>query len=116
MTRTLSIADFSGGLDLRDSPSELAANELGTAFNVTLDERGGVQGRLGYEKWNPTPFNAAAKVQNTFYWENGRRLITQVGASMYEDQAVTPFYAHTTSARIAMSEFAGLLIMVHPVD
>src|SRR6266542_2828006 len=114
--RTFHLNDFSGGLNIRDAASELAANELSDAYNVTLDERGGVAGRLGYMKWNPTPYNVAAKVQNTYYWEGARKLITQVGASMYEDQSVGAFYANTTSARVAMTEFAGLLLWVHPVD
>ena len=43
---------FAGGLNLRDAPTELKPTESPNAWNVTLDERGGVVKRLGYAKWN----------------------------------------------------------------
>lgn len=43
---------FAGGLNLRDAPTELKPTESPSAWNVTLDERGGVVKRLGYTKWN----------------------------------------------------------------
>src|SRR5262245_66574864 len=44
---TFDLFDFSGGTNLRDAPSELAENETPLARNVTLDERGGAEKRLG---------------------------------------------------------------------
>lgn len=40
-------ADFSGGLNLRDSPTEIAANETPEATNWTLDQRGALTWRKG---------------------------------------------------------------------
>ena len=42
---------FQGGLNLRDAPTELKPSESPSAWNVTLDERGGVVKRLGYTSW-----------------------------------------------------------------
>jgi hypothetical protein len=64
--RLLRIRDFSGGLNLREAPPELAANESPDLWNVTLDERGGVAKRLGYTKVNGTPFSGGL-VQNLHY-------------------------------------------------
>lgn len=46
--KLLRIRDFSGGLNLREAPPELAPNESPDLWNVTLDERGGVAKRRGY--------------------------------------------------------------------
>lgn len=45
---SLRLSDFSGGLNLRDSPSEIAPNETANALNWTLDQRGAVQLRKGW--------------------------------------------------------------------
>lgn len=42
---SLFIPDFSGGLNLRDSPNEIALNETASAFNWTLDELGALKRR-----------------------------------------------------------------------
>lgn len=46
------MSDFSGGLNLRDSLSELADNESPYLKNVVFDERGGVLARLGMSRLN----------------------------------------------------------------
>lgn len=42
-----------GGLNLRDAPTQIQPNETPDCMNVTLDERGGVNSRLGLLKLNP---------------------------------------------------------------
>lgn len=44
---SLVLDDFSGGLNLRDSPNEIAFNETPNASNWTLDERGALKWRNG---------------------------------------------------------------------
>lgn len=46
--KLLRARDFSGGLNLREAPPELASNESPDLWNVTLDERGGVAKRTGF--------------------------------------------------------------------
>jgi hypothetical protein len=50
---------FEGGLNLRDAPGELAPNESPDMMNVTLDERGGVVKRLGFQRDNSGPIYQA---------------------------------------------------------
>lgn len=45
---SLLIDDFSGGLNLRDSPNQVAPNETSFANNWTLDERGSIVRRKGH--------------------------------------------------------------------
>lgn len=109
--------DFSGGLNVRDAASALADNEAPDAWNVTLDERGGVGKRLGFEKWNTTAFGVAGDlVKLLFFWEAGQALITQAGASLYKEQGGTAFKTFTTAARVGLADFQGRLYMIHPVD
>jgi hypothetical protein len=107
--------NFSGGLNLRDAASELQANESPDMYNVTLDERGGVAKRLGYAKWNNTPFNASL-VSHAFYWPSGQNLITQSGTGLYKDTSTTAFKTFTTSDRCDLADFTGKLYIIHPVD
>lgn len=44
----LSLSDFSGGLNLRDAPNEIALNETADAYNFQLDFRGGLKYRPGH--------------------------------------------------------------------
>jgi len=44
---TIKLADFAGGLNLRDSPTEIAPNETPDALNWTLDTRGAARLRPG---------------------------------------------------------------------
>lgn len=44
--------DFSGGLNMRDSATELDDNETDACLNVVFDERGGVSARLGFLRIN----------------------------------------------------------------
>lgn len=57
---TLPLQSFDGGLNLRDAPTEVAPNETPDCFNVTLDERGGFESRLGITKLNAASLLPAA--------------------------------------------------------
>ena len=71
------ITNFSGGANFRDAPTELAATESYDAYNVTFDERGGVQSRLGYAKRNITPYASGSYASQVLaatpklYWRLG---------------------------------------------
>ncbi len=113
--KMLRVRDFSGGLNLRDAAPELAANESPDLWNVTLDERGGVAKRLGYTKYNAVAFSGGL-VQTIFEWNSVGKKITQAGASLYLDDVNTARHTFTTSARVGITEFAGSVWAVHPVD
>jgi hypothetical protein len=57
---TFQLGRFDGGLNLRDAPTEVAPNETPDCMNVTLNERGGVEARLGSLELNAaSPLPAA---------------------------------------------------------
>jgi hypothetical protein len=113
--RLLRIRDFSGGLNVREAPPELAANESPDLWNVTLDERGGVAKRLGYTKVNGTAFSGGL-VQNLHYSGVLSDIVTQAGASLYLGTTNTARATFSTSARGGLTDFAGKVWAVHPVD
>lgn len=110
------LAAFSGGLNIRDTGSQLGATEMALAHNVMLDERGGVSSRLGYSEFNSSSYGAAPP-QNLFFWSNfGGQMITQVGASVYQGTSTTPIKTFTTSALCGICEFQDFLYLIHPID
>lgn len=113
--RLLRVRDFSGGLNLREAPPELAANESPDLWNVTLDERGGVAKRLGYTKVNSTAFSGGL-VQNLHYSGTLSNLITHAGSSLYLGTTNTARQTFTTGARGGLCDFAAKVWAVHPVD
>lgn len=113
--RLLRIRDFSGGLNLREAPPELAANESPDLWNVTLDERGGVAKRLGYVTVNSTPFSGGL-VQNNHYSGTLTDVITQAGSSLYLGTTNTARLTWSTSARCGLTDYAGKVWAIHPVD
>src|SRR3989304_1299026 len=60
----LILPEFSGGLNLRDAPDELRANESPNLWNTTLDERGSVSQRLRL----PTPVTPHGPPPPRLYW------------------------------------------------
>jgi hypothetical protein len=72
--RDLTFRDFSGGLNLRDSASELSADEFPFSWNVTIDERGYVQKRLGYADRYGAQVGAGL-VSQMFYWGTQCKLL-----------------------------------------
>lgn len=111
----IDLASFSGGLNTRDSADELAQNESGDLFNVTFDERGGVGARVGFKKYNGTPY-AAALVKVGFAWDTAALKVAQCGASIYVGTSTTPIVTFSTSARVDFADFLGSLYIIHPVD
>lgn len=61
-TATFQVQRFDGGLNLRDAPTEVAPNETPGALNVTLNERGGFEPRLGLNKLNGASLLPASPV------------------------------------------------------
>lgn len=113
----LAVNDFSGGLNLRDAPTELASNETPDALNITLDQRGGVIKRLGLKRLNAVAL--AGPAQTLYYWGTGGVMIVQVGATVYSTSDFVTFTSlkvFTTNARAAFTDFQYQLVAVHPVD
>ena len=68
-----SLGDFSGLLNIRDAPMQLGPSESPDVWNVIGNERGGVESRLGYTKYNSginTPYQAAL-VSYAYSWPTG---------------------------------------------
>ncbi len=112
--RSVNIGPFPGGLNTRDQAGELSTEEVGDSMNVTIDERGALLKRLGYERRYGSAVGSG-KVSNLFHWASRGFLIAQIGTGMHKDGGAS-FHTWTTSARIGMCEFLGNLIMIHPVD
>lgn len=114
----IQVRDFSGGPNVRDSASELAANELSDAWNVTFDERGGFGARLGTQKWNGTAFTGSGVgvPVNIFYSELLEEVVTQAGTNLYLGTTNTIRKTFTTNARAVFADFNGKVFAGHPVD
>lgn len=110
----LSFRDFGGGLNLRDAASELSPNEFPLSSNVTIDERGYIQKRLGYvDRYNAQI--GSGLVSNIFPWATKNKLIQQIGSNLHADNGAS-FKTFTTTERCGMCEFAGNLFFTHPTD
>lgn len=113
------MAGFAGGLNLRDAPTELAANESPDCWNVTLDERGGVVKRLGYIKWNSA---AATNVFQDSYHSVLTGLLfwySPADGKLYSDPGtgvLTLRKTFTAGSRVTLVDFAGKVYAAHPVD
>lgn len=110
---------FAGGLNLRDAPTELVANESPSCWNVTLDERGGVVKRLGYSKWNASA--ADHLFQDSYYSLLTDLLLwySPADGKLYTDPGtgvLTLRHTFTAGSRISMVDFVGNIYAVHPVD
>ena len=109
------ITNFSGGVNFRDSATELAANESYSAYNCTFDERGGVASRLGHTKRNGTPL-AASPVVNEFFSPLLNEFVTQVGTGLYTGDNTTSRHTFTTNGCVTFAELGGKVIVGHPAD
>lgn len=114
--RELGLADFSGGLNLRDAPTELANNESPDLWNVTLDERGGIVKRAGYVKKNPAPYTTGSPPQQGYEWKLNGTVLTQCGPDLFKDDATASVHTFSTAARVGFAEFASAVFAIHPVD
>jgi hypothetical protein len=110
-----SLSNFSGGPNQRDAWSELGATESVDAWNVSFDERGGVQSRIGYVKDNATPFSGGLIVNE--YWSPLlANKLTQAGASLYLGVTNTARKTFTTAGCVTFAEMNALIVCNHPVD
>jgi hypothetical protein len=107
------VRNFSGGLNTRDHASELAKNEFPYSLNVTIDERGGAQKRLGYIR-RFEQFGSGL-VSNLYFWGTRGLLVSQIGTGMHVNNGIA-FHSWSTPDRCGMTEFGGNLVMIHPVD
>lgn len=115
--RSLRLPNFQGGLNLRDSPIELAANESPDCMNVTLDERGGAVKRLGLAQVG----TATPDVASTIFWCPAlQTTFLQCANQLYKTTTFTTFTpvgsGFSSSKRCAMCEFLSELVVVHPDD
>lgn len=108
--------DFSGGPNLRDAASELAANEVLDSWNITYDERGGIASRLGFAKYNSTQFDVAKLVHNCYWSPLLGSLVTQCGAKLFLGTSNTSHKTFTTEALVTFAELNSLVFAAHPVD
>jgi len=115
----IDLPELSGGLNVRDLATELSAGESPDLLNVVFDERGGVQKRLGYTKWNAS---AAANPVTLMYWSSvaGKLLhYTQADGKLYSDPGtgvLTLRRTWTSGSAIGITDFAGKVYAIHPVD
>lgn len=114
--RELGLANFAGGWNLRDAPTEMANNESPDCLNMTLDERGGVQKRFGYQKKNPSVYAGGATAQNLFEWKSQGVIFTQCGASIFKDNGTGAVKTFSTADRCGFAEFGLSVFAIHPVD
>jgi hypothetical protein len=112
------IGDFSGGLNLRDALTELAPNETPDCLNVVLDERGGVNKRLGYVRWNATAlpvepeFGYASAVCgcNLWYCPDDGKLYRDVNGTL------TNVKTFSISGNVSIVDFVGATYLMHMTD
>jgi hypothetical protein len=116
--RLLKLEDFSGGLNLRDAPSEVGDTEASDAWNITCDERGGIVKRLGRAKYNLSA--AGGPFKYLFYCDEPTIMIGQIGAALYTTDGSGvwsgPIKTFSTADRIAACNFLKTVVMIHPVD
>lgn len=110
------VRNFAGGLNLRDAPTELAQNESPDLLNVTLDERGGVQKRLGLNLLSNTLSNAPS----VMFYSNALGFgLVMDGAELKKTTDFVTFtnvHAYSTSDAPGICEFNGKAIIVHKAD
>jgi hypothetical protein len=114
------LARFDGGLNTRDSLEELGRNETPDAVNKTLTTRGAVVVRNGCALAVTLPAGTASFL---YYSASLDKWYCQVGTELYRRPGdlsgswtdITTV-SLTTSATVAMVDFQGVVVIVHPVD
>lgn len=114
----LQFTDFSGGLNLIAAPTELADNETPDCMNITLDELGGLQKRLGLTRLNSVGAMPGV-ASNVYYSPSLQVVVLQIGAVLYKTSdfiTFTSFKTHSSSAVVAFVDFQGKVAWVHGAD
>lgn len=127
---TFQLDRFDGGLNLRDAPTEIAPNETPDCMNVTLDERGGVEARLGITKLNGSSLLPAEPV--AFYYSivadallayiatatgAGRLYKSTDAGTTWAEVTWTPGPPQFTSgAKAAIIDFKNRVVVVNTLD
>lgn len=125
----VTVRDFSGGLNIHDTPFELADNETADCTNATVDSRGGIASRLGYRRTllrgntDLASLSATPSVLKAFLWASSVStdpvLVAQVGRTVYIGTSLG-WTTHTnlwsTTAPADYCVFNGKLLGVHPAD
>jgi hypothetical protein len=116
----LKLEDFSGGLNLRDAPSQVGDTEASDCMNVTCDERGGVVKRLGTQKYNATPIAGATGIKYMYFSDATNRMLAQVGTDLYATDGGGTWgpsiKTFTTTDRCHIVDFLKKAVIIHPVD
>ncbi len=109
--------DFSGGLNVVDTPALVKQNQFIAGINMTLDETGAAILRLGLSRLNDSAFAGAAK--SLYYSVALDRFFFQVADTLYKTSDWTSFATvatFTSDDRAGMVDFVGDLVVAHPVD
>ncbi len=124
-TSALRLERFDGGLNLRDAPSEMGANETPDCVNVTLDERGGAVSRLGLATLNAASLLPASPAY-LYYSAVADALLAYISADaglgkLYAstDAGVTwsaAYSSFTTGAAAAIIDFKDRVVVVNTLD
>lgn len=85
---SLRLRTLDGGLNLKDAPSNIEDNESQDCLNVTFDDRGAVQTRLGCAQFNTSTAETGSFVVDGLASYNGS-LVAWAGGSMYYASGTT---------------------------
>lgn len=109
--RELQLRDFSGGLNLKDAPSEMRDNESPTLLNVTLDNRGAIVKRLGFTEVDT---GTGTTNQNAYFWPSGNRVMVKLGTNVYSVEGTTLTLRETLSndGHVDFTDFLGQCVMI----
>lgn len=126
--RRIQLDRHDGGLNLRDAPSKMGADESPEAVNVTLDERGGVTCRLGLSQLGGLP--VAANATFLYYSQVADALLAYVSTDsgngkLYKSTDAGSAWSlvlgsFTAGAQAAIVDFVGVngprVVLVNTID
>lgn len=95
--KVLLINDFSGGLNLKDSPYYLKDNEAAECTNLVFDRTGRADVRAGYTLYGDTLAAAPIRGMHRFYTPTLKQLLVAAGTDIYlGDDATGSFVSKKT--------------------
>jgi hypothetical protein len=117
----LVVKNFTGGLNLRDSPSEIADNETPSCENITINARGGVVKRLGLKRLGAAGGTNAPTLPmvNIFYWQSAGKFVVQdqlIIKTTTDFTNYTTIYTMSSLKICTFVDFLGKLVMAIPSD